>query len=105
MPGVLSSRWRPDIGTDTQFLGATLRRVTSWTSPAAIAVEDRMFRALAVLRVIVLVNAVALNIYRADAFQRPTVGAACLVVMVVWTGFATWAYAERRRRTFPLLAV
>ena len=34
--------------------GATLRRVSSWSSPAAIAVEDRLFRALAVLRVVVL---------------------------------------------------
>jgi signal transduction histidine kinase len=78
--------------------------VSSWSSPAALAVEDRLFRALAVLRVVVLVNAVALNIYRADSFQRPAAGAACVVAMVGWTGFATWAYAEQRRRTFPLLA-
>ena len=31
---------------------------------AALAVEDRLFRALAVLRVVVLANAVALNLYR-----------------------------------------
>jgi signal transduction histidine kinase len=78
--------------------------VSSWSSPAAIAVEDRLFGALAVLRVVLLVNAVALSIYRADTFQRPTAGAACVVVMIVWTGFATWAYADERRRTFPLLA-
>ena len=46
----------------------------------------------------------ALSIYRADNFQRPAAGAICVVVMVLWTGFATWAYAEPRRRTFPLLA-
>ncbi|HEY7044990.1 MAG TPA: DUF5931 domain-containing protein, partial [Nocardioidaceae bacterium] len=79
-------------------------RVNSWSSPAAIAVENRLFSALVVLRVVLLVNAVALNIYRADTFQHSAAGAACVVVMVLWTGFATWAYAEPRRRTFPLLA-
>ncbi len=49
-PEVSSRRDRPGIGTDTQ-LPATLPRVSSWSSPAAIAVEDRLFRALAVLRV------------------------------------------------------
>jgi signal transduction histidine kinase len=78
--------------------------VSSWTSPAAIAVEDRLFRALAVLRIVVLVNALALSVYRWDNFQRPTAGAACIVAMVAWTAFAIWAYAEHRRRTFPLLA-
>jgi signal transduction histidine kinase len=74
-----------------------------WSSPAAIAVENRLFGALAVLRVLVLVNAVALNIYRAGNFEHPTAAAACVGVMVLWTGFATWAYADPRRRTFLLL--
>lgn len=78
--------------------------MSSWTSPAAIAVESRLFAALAVLRVVVLVNAVALNAYRADNFQRPAAGAVCVGVMVLWTGFAIWAYGEPRRRTFLLLA-
>src|SRR6478609_5706873 len=93
----------PGIRTDTQF-PATLPPVSSWTSPAAVAVESRLFGALAVLRVVVLVNAVALNIYRADSFQRPVAGAVCVGVMVLWTGFAIWAYGEPRRRTFLLLA-
>jgi signal transduction histidine kinase len=78
--------------------------VSSWTSPAAIAVEDRLFRALAVLRLVVLVNALALSLYRWDNFQRPSAGAACIVAMVAWTAFAIWAYGEHRRRTLPLLA-
>jgi signal transduction histidine kinase len=78
--------------------------VSSWSSPAAVAVQDRLFTALAVLRGIVLVNAVALNVYRADNFEHPRAGAACVAVMVLWTGFATWAYADPRRRTFLLLA-
>jgi signal transduction histidine kinase len=76
----------------------------SSSSPAAVAVQDGLFRALAVLRGIVLVNAVALNVYRADNFEHPRAGAACVVVMVLWTGFATWAYADPRRRTHLLLA-
>jgi len=78
--------------------------VSSWSSPAAVAVENRLFGALAVLRVVVLVNAVALNIYRADNFDRPTAAAIGVAVMVAWTGFATWAYAEPTRRTSLLLA-
>lgn len=74
------------------------------SSPAAIAVESRLFGALAVLRGILLANSVALNVYRADNFQRPAAGAACVVAMALWTGFATWAYAEPRRRALPLLA-
>jgi signal transduction histidine kinase len=77
--------------------------VSPWSSPAATAVENGLFRALAVLRVVLLVNAVALNIYRADNFEHPVAGAICVLVMVVWTAFATWAYAEPRRRTFLLL--
>jgi signal transduction histidine kinase len=77
--------------------------VSSWSSPAAVAVESRLFRALAVLRVVLLANTVALSILRADEFQRPTAGAACVVVMVLWTGVATWVYAEQRRRTVPVL--
>jgi signal transduction histidine kinase len=77
--------------------------VSRWSSPAATAVESRLLRALAVLRVVVLANAVGLSIYRAGGFERPTAGAACLVVMILWTGFAIWAYGEQRRRTAPLL--
>lgn len=61
-----------------------------------------MFAALAVLRVIVLVNAVALNAYRADNFTRPVGGLACVVAMVVWTAIALAAYARGSWRT-PLL--
>ncbi|HEU5038480.1 MAG TPA: DUF5931 domain-containing protein [Nocardioides sp.] len=75
----------------------------AWTLPAAVAVKDRLFLAVAVLRVIVLLNAVLLTVWRADELQRPVAGAGCLVVMAAWTGFATWAYADPRRRTFRLL--
>lgn len=65
--------------------------------------ESRLFGALAVLRVVVLVNAVVLNVYRRDNFEHPRAGVACVVVMVLWTAFATWAYADPRRRTHLLL--
>lgn len=78
--------------------------MSPWSSPAAIAVENRLFGALAVLRVVLLVNAVALNIYRAGNFDHPAAGAACVASMVLWTLFATWAYADPRRRTALLLA-
>lgn len=77
--------------------------VSTWASAAATAVEDRLLRALTPLRVILLVNAVGLNIYRADSFQRPLAGTICVLVMVAWTGYAAWAYADARRRTRWLL--
>ena len=77
--------------------------MSSWSSPAALAVESRLFRALAVLRVVVLANTVAWNMIRADHLQRPELGAACVGLMVGWTWFAIWAYDAPRRRTAPLL--
>ena len=62
-----------------------------------------MFRALAVLRLLLVVNAVALNVYRRDNFVHPTAGMVLVLVMVAWTAFAIWAYADRRRRRWPLL--
>ena len=82
--------------------GATLPPVSP-SSPAATAVESRLFGALAVLRVVVLLNAIALNIYRAGNFEHPRAGAACVGVMVLWTAVATWAYAAPARRTSLLL--
>ncbi len=46
------------------------------------------------LRVVVLVNAVALNLYRADNFDRPVAGVVCVLGMVMWTGFVTYCYAN-----------
>lgn len=77
--------------------------MTAWTSPAAIEVESRLFRALAVLRVVVLVNAVGLTLYRFDNFVSPAVALVCLLVMVGWTAFAVWAYAAPARRTALLV--
>ena len=62
-----------------------------------------MFRALAVLRVVTLANAVGLNLYRAGNFDHPRAGVVCVVVMVAWTGAMIWAYAAPVRRSVPLL--
>lgn len=74
-----------------------------WTTAAAVDVKDQLFRALAVLRVIVLVNSVALNLYRFDNYLHPAAAVASIAVMVGWTAFAVWAYAAPRRRRAPLL--
>ncbi len=55
------------------------------------------------LRWVLLANAVALNLWRHDNFERPWLGWTLVAAMVVWTCVATWAYAEPRRRTAGLL--
>jgi signal transduction histidine kinase len=73
-------------------------------SPAAVAVESRMFRALAVLRVVVLVNAVGWNLYR-DNFERPALGWAVVAVMVVWTVVSIIVYGDPVRRSPAVVAL
>ncbi|QIK68045.1 histidine kinase [Nocardioides sp. HDW12B] len=77
--------------------------MSTWTTAAAVDVKSQLFRALAVLRSIVLLNAAGLTFYRFDNFRSPGLALACLAVMVVWTAVALWAYAEPRRRELPLL--
>lgn len=76
---------------------------TTMPEPAALAVQDRALRAIAVLRLVVLVNAVAINVYRFENFRTPALGAVALVVLVGWTGIAIWAYDAPHRRTPWLL--
>jgi signal transduction histidine kinase len=76
--------------------------VTGASVRAVVAVENRMFRALAVLRVVVLVNAVALTAYR-NNFDRPIAGWVCMGVMAGWTAYAIITYAKPIRRTVRLL--
>lgn len=71
---------------------------------AALAVEDQLFRAVSVLRVVVLAYAVIGNLVRGVGdFDHPAGGYAMLAVMVAWTAFATWAYADAVRRGVALL--
>lgn len=65
-------------------------------------VETTLFRALAVLRGIVLVYAVVLNLVRWDEFAHPVGAGVVLAGMVAWSGFVTWAYDDPRRRRTAL---
>lgn len=70
---------------------------------SALAVEDRLHAALAIVRVVVTVNMVGLNAYRRDNFDHPRIGLAIVVALAVWTAVAIWLYRDRARRTAPLL--
>ena len=72
---------------------------------AALAVEDRLYAALSVLRVVVTVNLVVLTVWRRDNFDRPAATAVAVAVLVAWTAFALWAYAAAVRRTPALLVL
>ncbi|MDT0201215.1 MacS family sensor histidine kinase [Nocardioides sp. AE5] len=67
--------------------------------PADVAVEDRLFRGLAVLRIILLANAIGVNLYRLDNFHHPRIGLAVVAAMALWTGVAIWLFADHARRT------
>lgn len=73
------------------------------TDPADPAVVDTLFRALAVLRLVVLVNTVVLYLHRYDDYPRAGAGAWALAGLGVWTLVAVWAYDDGRRRRWPLL--
>ncbi len=53
---------------------------------------------------LVLVNALVLDVRRLDTVPHPRALLLCLVVLVAWTAVATWGYAAPARRT-PLLLV
>jgi signal transduction histidine kinase len=75
-----------------------LRRPVRPTEPAAIAVEDRMYRWLAVLRFVLVANTVGLNIYR-GGFEHPVAGGLLVAFLVVWSCVISWIYYSYRRRT------
>ncbi|HEX6249146.1 MAG TPA: DUF5931 domain-containing protein [Nocardioidaceae bacterium] len=81
----------------TRLLGRDRR-----TDPATEAVETTMFRALAVLRVVVLLNAVAVSVWRWDEVVRPTLAVVVLAGITVWTAVAIWAYDQPERRRASL---
>lgn len=77
-----------------------------WLPPRAASdhVTTALFRALAVLRVIVMAYAVAKIVERRDDFDRPGAAWVVAAVIVAWTALMTWAYDDPRRRRFPLYA-
>lgn len=62
-----------------------------------------MMRAVAILRVVVLVNALGLNLWRQGNYGRPVVGLIAIAVMVGWTAVAVAVLARDSRRTLPFL--
>lgn len=66
-------------------------------------VQDTMFRALGVLRFVVLLNAVGLYLFRFDTYDHPLAGWFVMGGLVVWTAFVVWAYDAPARRTPWLL--
>lgn len=71
--------------------------------PASWAVENSMYRALAVLRVVVLINTIGLGWYRRDSLDHPSAAVAVLAGLTAWTVFAIWAYSAPQRRGALLL--
>ena len=66
-------------------------------------VQDTMLRALGILRVVVLLNAVGIYLVHHDSYDHPVVGAAVIAGLAVWTAFVVWAYGASERRTPWLL--
>jgi signal transduction histidine kinase len=62
-----------------------------------------MFRALGVLRFVVLANAIGLYAWHVDGYDHPVVGAVVMGLLTLWTAVAVWAYADPARRTPTLL--
>lgn len=73
------------------------------TDPSTVAVETTMYRALAVLRVVVFVNAIGVTIWRWEEVARPAPAVAVLAGIAVWTAVVIWAYDSPVRRRAPLL--
>jgi signal transduction histidine kinase len=67
-------------------------------------VQDTMFRALAVLRLLVLLNAVGIYAWRFHDYDHPAAGWVVIGAITAWTAFVMWAYAAPRRRGAVLLA-
>lgn len=59
---------------------------------AAERVRSTLFRALAVVRLVVLVYVLALNVVRSEDFARPAVAWATMAVLVLWSAWVSWAY-------------
>lgn len=57
-----------------------------------------MFRALGILRVVVLLNSLAIYAWRRDGYEHPVAGWLVMAALVGWTAFVVWAYAAPRRR-------
>jgi len=71
--------------------------------PAGLVVANTLFRALAVLRVVLVANTTVLYLYRYDGYPHPGIGFTIIGALIVWTFVSIWAYAQPRFRYLPLL--
>ena len=79
-------------------------RESSWAGAAPHGpVQDTMLRALAILRCVVLLNAIVIYLVSMDDYARPVAGGVVVVLIAVWTAVVVWAYDDARRRTPWLL--
>ncbi|SDT05309.1 Signal transduction histidine kinase [Actinopolymorpha singaporensis] len=65
---------------------------------------DSLWKALAVLRFVVLAQALAVNLFRWERFDHPLTGWLVLTGISAWTLVVTWAYDSPERRRWPLLS-
>ncbi len=72
--------------------------------PPASDVTGSLWKALAVLRFVLLAQALAVNLVRWQNFDHPTTGWLVLTCIAAWTLIVTWAYDSPRRRRWPLLS-
>jgi signal transduction histidine kinase len=79
------------------------RGIGAGTDAATEAVETTMYRALAALRVVVLINAIVLNLWFRETVERPALAVTTLALMTIWTAVAIWAYDQPPLRRLPLL--
>ena len=66
-------------------------------------VQDTMFRALGILRFVVLLNTLGIYLWRYDVYDHAAVGWVVMGLLTGWTAFAVWAYADPGRRRAWLL--
>lgn len=66
---------------------------------ARLEVEDRLYRALAVFRVVVTLNMLGLTLWRWDNFTRPGWTVVAVVAIVVWTAWVHVLSLRAERRT------
>ncbi|MDQ3616553.1 MAG: DUF5931 domain-containing protein [Actinomycetota bacterium] len=88
-------------------LGARLSASYPTVHPALASVTDSveatLYRALAVLRVVVAVNMIGLNLVRRHNMDHPWLGWLVIIATAGWTGYAIWAYGAPKRWGPPLL--
>src|SRR5690606_14453827 len=82
-----------------RLLNAVVASRTRLEEAARLAVEDRLHRALAVFRLVVTVNTVALTVWRWENFQHPRWTMVAVASILVWTVAVQLLYRTSRHRT------